>query len=122
MGISRWKYMAPPGQFSVAINSAAFQLHPRIGGKLAIVPSVARKAAERTPAGRLTSILVSMQVFQDYDAAIRQKHHDEFVSRDGDGAFTSLQEKLNFDARCKSVFAQAEADWKMLQVSLVAGA
>ncbi len=90
--------------------------------KVVIVPSADGKAAKLTIIGRLASILASMQAFQEYSAGIRQKHHDEFVSRVKSGGFANQQEKLDFHARCKAVLAEAEAEWKMLQVSVVAGA
>lgn len=90
--------------------------------KVVIVPTAAGKTAELTIIGQLASILASMQAFQEYSAGLRQKHHDEFVSRVRAGSFSNLQEKLDFQARFKAVLAEAEADWKVLQVSVVAGA
>ncbi len=90
--------------------------------KVLIVPSADGKAAELTIVGRLASILASMQAFQDYSAGLRQRHHDEYTRRAKSGEFTNLQERLDFQAHFQAVLAEAKAEWKMLQVSVVAGA
>ena len=90
--------------------------------KVVIVPSADGKAAELTIVGRLASILASMQAFQEYSAGLRQRHHDEYTRRAKAGEFSNLQERLDFQKRFQAVLAKAEADWKVLQVSVVAGA
>lgn len=90
--------------------------------KVIIVPSADGKAAELTIVGRLASILASMRAFQDYSAGLRQRHHDEYTRRAKASEFDNLQERLDFQARFQALLAKAEADWKRLQVSLVAGA
>ncbi|OJF95658.1 hypothetical protein [Pararhizobium antarcticum] len=90
--------------------------------KVLIVPSADGKAADLTVASRMAFILASMQAFQEYSAGLRERHANEFARRVRAGEFSDINEKLDFTARFCAVLAEEEADWKRLQVSLVAGA
>ena len=63
-----------------------------------------------------------MQALQEYSAGLTERHRNEFARRVRAGEFSSQSEKLAYLERFRAVLAEAEADWKRLQVSVVAGA
>ena len=63
-----------------------------------------------------------MQVAQEYSAGLTERHRNEFARRVRAGEFNNQSEKVAYLKRCRAVLAEAEAEWKLLQVSLVAGA
>ena len=87
-----------------------------------IEPSADGKFADLTVVGRLASILASMQAFQEYSAGLRDRHRNEYARRVRAGEFRDSKEKLEFLSHFRAVLAEAVAEWKVLQVSLVAGA
>ena len=99
-----------------------FNLVRELVQKVVIAPSPDGKTADLTIHGRLASILASMKAFQDYSKAMRADFTDDYARRVRAGAFKSQKEKLDFVARFRAVLAEEEADWKRLQVSVVAGA
>lgn len=90
--------------------------------KLVIAPSSDGKTADLTIHGHLAAVLASMQAFQEYSAGLTGWHRNEFARRVRVGEFKDQTEKLAYLDRFRAVPAEAEADWKLLQVSLVAGA
>ncbi|MCM2477762.1 hypothetical protein HGO38_30405 [Rhizobium sp. CG5] len=90
--------------------------------KVLVSPSADGKSPDLTIVGRLASILASMQAFHDYSAGSREQHKNEFARRVRASAFNNINEKLEFQNRFHAVLAEEEADWKRLQVSVVAGA
>ena len=90
--------------------------------KVLVSPSADGKSPDLTIVGRLASILASMQAFQDYSTGLREQHKNEYARRVRAGSFNEINEKLDFLARFRTVLAAEEADWKRLQVSVVAGA
>lgn len=68
------------------------------------------------------SIRASMQAFQEYCAGLTERHRNEFAGRVRAGEFNNQSEKVAYLQRCRAVLAEAEAEWKVLQVSVVAGA
>ncbi|MDH0617021.1 hypothetical protein N5D47_26720, partial [Agrobacterium sp. GD03871] len=85
--------------------------------KVVIAPSPDNRRAELTIHGRLASILASMAAFQEYSAGLTERHRNEFARRVRAGEFSSQSEKLAYLERFRAVLAEAEADWKLLQVS-----
>ena len=72
--------------------------------------------------GRLASILASMQAFQEYSSGLREQHKNDYARRVRAGGFKDRKEKLDFLDRFRAVLSEKEAEWKRLQVSVVAGA
>jgi hypothetical protein len=90
--------------------------------KVTVPPLADGKKADLTITGRLASILASKAAWQEYSAALRLQHQTEFVRRRKEPEFRSLEEKLEYLNRFQSVLKERETEWKLLQVSLVAGA
>ncbi|WP_202033818.1 recombinase family protein [Agrobacterium larrymoorei] len=90
--------------------------------KVVISPSSDGKSTELTIYGQLAAIRASMQAFQEYSAGLTERHRNEFARRIRAGEFKNQSEKLAYLERFRAVFAEAEAEWKLLQVSVVAGA
>jgi hypothetical protein len=90
--------------------------------KVTVAPLADGKKADLTITGRLASILASMAAWQEYSAALRKQHHAEFVRRRKAPEFRSQEEKLEYLNRFQSVLKERETEWKVLQVSVVAGA
>ncbi|MCP8897430.1 hypothetical protein KYK29_21095 [Shinella daejeonensis] len=90
--------------------------------KVVIAPSPDGKSADLTIHGRLATILASMKAFHEHSKAMRADFTDDYARRVRASAFKSQKEKIDFQARFRAVLADEEADWKRLQVSLVAGA
>ena len=90
--------------------------------KVVIAPSADGKSAELTIHGRLAGVLASMQAYQDYSAGLHERHANDYTRGVRAGEFRDNKEKLDYLARFRAVLAEAEADWKALQVSVVAGA
>ncbi|WP_313193428.1 recombinase family protein [Shinella zoogloeoides] len=90
--------------------------------KVVIAPSPDGKSADLTIHGRLASILASMKAFHEHSKAMRADFVDDYAQRLKDGELKGQKAKLDFVARFRSVLAEEEADWKRLQVSVVAGA
>ncbi len=63
-----------------------------------------------------------MQAFQEYSPGLTQQHRNEFARRVRAGEFNNQSEMVAYLERCRAVLAEAEAEWKLLQVSVVAGA
>ncbi len=63
-----------------------------------------------------------MQAFQEYSAGLTERHRNEFARRVRAGEFNNQSEKLAYLERFRAILAEAEAEWKVLQVSVVAGA
>ena len=62
-----------------------------------------------------------MQAFQEYSAGLRDRHRNEYARRVRAGEFKDSKEKLVFLSHFRAVLAEAEAEWKLLQVSVIAG-
>ncbi|MCD4660388.1 MAG: recombinase family protein [Agrobacterium sp.] len=90
--------------------------------KVVIAPSADGKSADLTIHGHLAAVLASMQAFQEYSAGLTERHRNDFARRVRAGEFNDQSEKLAYLERFRAVLAEAEADWKLLQVSVVAGA
>ena len=63
-----------------------------------------------------------MQAFQEYSAGLAERHKNEYARRVRAGELNNQSEKLAYFERFRAVLTEAEADWKLLQVSVVAGA
>jgi len=90
--------------------------------KVVIAPSADLKSADLTIHGHLAAVLASMHAFQEYSASLTERHRNEFARRVRAGEFNNLSEKLAYLERFRVVLAEAEAEWKLSQVSVVAGA
>ena len=87
-----------------------------------VTPSPDGKSADLTIHGRLATILASMKAFHEHSKAMRADFIDDYAQRLKDGELKGQKAKLDFVARFRAVLAEEEADWKRLQVSVVAGA
>ena len=90
--------------------------------KVVVAPSPDGKSADLTIHGRLATILASMKAFHEHSKAMRADFTDDYAQRLKDGELKGQKAKLDFVARFRAVLAEEEADWKRLQVSVVAGA
>ena len=90
--------------------------------KVVIAPSSDGKSADLTIHGHLAAVLASMQAFQEYSSGLKDRHRNEYARRVKAGEFSNQSEKLAYLERFRAALAAAEADWKLLQVSVVAGA
>ncbi|GAK72124.1 hypothetical protein RRU01S_23_02000 [Agrobacterium rubi TR3 = NBRC 13261] len=80
------------------------------------------KSTELTIYCQLAAIRASMQAFQEYSAGLTQQHRNEFARLVRAREFDNQSEMVAYLKRCRAVIAEAEAEWKLLQVWLVAGA
>ena len=90
--------------------------------KVVIAPSADSKSADLTIHGRLAGVLASMQAFQEHSAGSRERHKNDFARRVRAGDFVNNPEKLAFLDRFRAILVSEEAEWRRLQVSVVAGA
>ncbi len=90
--------------------------------KAVISPTSDGKSTELTIYGQLAAIRASMQAAQEYSAGLTERHRNEFARRVRAGEFDNQCEMVAYLERCRAVIAEAEAEWKRLQVSVVAGA
>ncbi|TCA72213.1 hypothetical protein E0H62_20025 [Rhizobium leguminosarum bv. viciae] len=90
--------------------------------KVVIAPSPDNRRADLTIHGRLASILASMEAFQDYSARMREHYHRDYSTRVKAGEFSDVKGKAYYLSRFQAILKEKEADWKRLQVSVVAGA
>ena len=99
-----------------------FSILRQLVQKVVISPSSDGKSTELTIYGQLAAIRASMHAFQAYGAGHTERHRNEFARRVRAGEFNNQSEELAYLERFRAVIAEAEAEWKLLQVSLVAGA
>ncbi len=90
--------------------------------KVVVAPSADGKSAELTIHGRLSGVLASMQAFQEYRAGLSKQNTNDFARRVRAGDFANSAEKLAYLDRFRAILASEEAEWRRLQVSVVAGA
>ncbi|WP_132662118.1 hypothetical protein [Rhizobium azibense] len=90
--------------------------------KVVIAPSPDNRRADLTIHGRLASILASMEAIQDYSARMREHYHRDYSTRVKAGEFSDVKGKAYYLSRFQAILKEKEADWKRLQVSVVAGA
>ena len=115
-------YIACTGNTEHDAVQQHFEFLRELVQKVIILPSPDGKAAELTIIGRLASILASMQAFQEYSAGLRERRKNDFARRVRAGEFANSAEKLAFLDRFRAILASEEAEWRRLQVSVVAGA
>ena len=90
--------------------------------KVVIAPSPDNRRADLTIHGRLASILASMEAFQDYSARMRDHYQRDYSNRVKADEFSDVKGRAFYLSRFQAILKEKEADWKRLQVSVVAGA
>jgi DNA invertase Pin-like site-specific DNA recombinase len=90
--------------------------------KVVIQPSSDGRSADLAVYGQVVAILASLEAWEEHAKAIRQDASADFKKRLAAGSFRNAGEKLEYMNRFQRRLSEAHERWKLLQVSVVAGA